>query len=83
MTNKFYNVAYSSHRRCFICKRKAGSTHRLGSIKQQSVIYGFKKHHIVIKYHARCCRGLFDLYGYINPSEFEKIKTKKLLENRT
>lgn len=67
-----FETAYSSHKKCFICGRKKN----LKKVNRESIILGFKTHHIIIKTHARLCAAHLDNNGVIKESEFKSIPTK-------
>ena len=66
------NTAFSSHKRCFICKKKT----KLRLIKHESIITAYKNYGIIIKDHSRCCIKHLDDTGQIKLDEFFKIPTK-------
>ena len=77
------NTAYSSHKRCFIC-RIYGTRQRLVEIDKDSVIQGYTEHNLYIKHHSRCCARHLDLNGRIRDDEFEGIPRRMMnIDNQT
>ena len=68
----FIKTARSHHNKCLVCNRKG----RLHQVKHESVYYGFSRHNIYIKHHARCCYRHLDENGLILKDHFEKICAK-------
>ena len=67
----FQKVAFSSHQRCFICRRNDVSLHRFNS---ESIATAYIKHKIIILHHARCCRRHLDENGMINDNDLDLIQ---------
>lgn len=72
-------TAFSMHGFCFICKRK---NTRLYKVNQASIIYAYKRHHIYIKQHARCCYLHLDNQKNIKYEEYINIPTRLVPQNR-
>ena len=73
------NTAFSSHKRCFICRRK---TNFLRTVNRNSIAYAFVNHKIIIKHHARFCITHLDENGLIKHDELFLITTIPKLYSR-
>lgn len=80
MNNTRYNyqVAFSSHKKCFICRRKKDSKLRLHDISKKSIISVFSKYNIIIKKGTRVCYRHLDNNKELLEDELVKIPTKSL-----
>jgi hypothetical protein len=72
-------IAKSHHGRCIICRRKTS----LHKVKQESIVFAFNNHKILIKHHARCCVRHLDRNGYIKTDQFSFILTQDAQNNKS
>ena len=84
-------TAYS-HRKCFICRRKAG-TRPFAVINEESILDVFIKRNILIPFNSRCCsyhlsdgkylkeNEMHNLKVYTNNYDIDKEKIEILLKN--
>lgn len=65
---------YSTHRYCFICKRKSSSNNVIHKIQGSQIVFLYIDCNILVSQGARCCSYHFDQDGRVLSSEIEKIK---------
>lgn len=70
-------TAYSSHKKCFICNQ----TRNLREIKEESIIYAWSKHKIMIKEKSRTCSRHIDTNGLIMNECYIRIRTRDINYN--
>jgi hypothetical protein len=67
-----FQVAFSSHKKCFICRRKKSSN--------KSIILVFSKQNIIIKKGTRVCYRHLDANNELLEQEIVKIPSKSLIQ---
>ena len=68
-----FQVALSSHKKCFICRRKKSSNLRLHELSNKSIILVFSKQNIIIKKGTRVCYRHLDANNELLEEEIVKI----------
>ncbi len=69
------NTAPSNHSQCFICKRKK---EKLRQVPEESVVYAYKMHRMIITEGSRVCVRHFNEKNQIKIEDFKKINIKKV-----
>lgn len=73
MKSKMIKIAFSSHKKCFICRCSVRSLH---SIKKESIIKIYQTVKILIKNDSRCCSRHLDSFGLVKREHFSLIPSE-------